>query len=333
RFRGIEIPIRDLEWALEQHALRATTRSYLESDSRPVARKLLWDRYRSEGLFAGWKGPFVFERDLHRRFHESGAREIHELHGGGFDGRYTIRVEVDDADNATVFVDGATRRTRAICRREWRSTLEFLERYRVADLPAIGDPGAGRNYIYYHVSAAGGQRTGFHLTADWPQSALYHLLVRRFERHALISPSRRPDTDPRRELLQCIGDINDATRPRPLVNLELFFEGNSDPASIGYNLEDPPTPSEFYALLQELRERADVHNVLIEVKDIEDPDGWPSSDTIWFITTADSATVEDWFPKRLAPDEMIEGFKTGAGKKAEPCEIPEGLRAIAAWYD
>ncbi|HWB13828.1 MAG TPA: hypothetical protein VFE62_24635 [Gemmataceae bacterium] len=138
--------------------------------------------------------------------------------------------------------------------------------------------------------------------------------------------------DPRSALLKRIGDVNNPARPKPLVSLELFFEGNNDPGSIGYNLPEPPEPRVFYELLKRLRNRTDVHDVLIEVKDIEDPEGWPSTDTIWFITTAPSTEVRRWFPDSLAPDETIEGFSRSA-ERIEPYDIPNGYQAIAAWYD
>ena len=138
--------------------------------------------------------------------------------------------------------------------------------------------------------------------------------------------------DPRTAILDRIGDINDFSRPRPLVSLELFFEGNDDPGAIGYNLADPPEPREFYDLLKRLRSRDDVHDILIEVKDIEDPEGWPSTDTIWFMTTATPEEVRSWFPQRLAPSEMVDGFDESVGA-IEPYEVPNGYRAVAAWYD
>ncbi len=140
----------------------------------------------------------------------------------------------------------------------------------------------------------------------------------------------RTSVNPRAALLQRIGDINDFDRPRPLVSLELFFEGNEDYGSIGYNLPDPPEPRDFYDLLKELRDRDDVHDVLIEVKDLEDPDGWPSTDTIWFITRASPDDVRQWFPERLDPDDVIIGFDQ---QQVEPYEVPAGHEAIAAWYD
>jgi hypothetical protein len=39
--------------------------------------------------------------------------------------------------------------------------------------------------------------------------------------------------DSRERLLQRIGDINDRSRPRPLVTLDEFFDGNDDPGVAG----------------------------------------------------------------------------------------------------
>jgi hypothetical protein len=136
----------------------------------------------------------------------------------------------------------------------------------------------------------------------------------------------------RDRLLARIGNINDFSRPRPLVTLEEFFEGNNDPASIGYNLPDPPSPRDFYQLLLGLRKRPEVNNVLVEVKDLEDPDGWPSCDTIWIITTASAKDVRPWFPERFAPDDVLDGFEASS-TPIEKYEVPKGSRAIGAWYD
>lgn len=137
---------------------------------------------------------------------------------------------------------------------------------------------------------------------------------------------------PRDRLLAIIGDINDFSRPRPLVTLEEFFEGNKDPASIGYNLPDPPEPGEFYKLLVEIRKRPGVGDVRIEVKDLEDPDGWPSADTIWVVTTALPQEVRSWFPRRFAPDAVLDGFERSA-LPVEDYSTPKGMRAVGIWYD
>ena len=91
-------------------------------------------------------------------------------------------------------------------------------------------------------------------------------------------------------------------------------------------------PEEFYAFLRTIRERQDVVDIRIEVKDQEDPDGWPSTDTIWFITSASASDVRKWFPDRLAPDEVLKGFDS-LTKNVELYEVPEGMNVIGAWYD
>lgn len=138
--------------------------------------------------------------------------------------------------------------------------------------------------------------------------------------------------DARERLLERVGDINNPSLPRPLVTLEEFFEDNDDYGSIGYNLPDPPQPREFYELLKEIRQKPEVSDVRIEVKDLEDPDGWPATDTIWIITSAAPAEVRSWFPERLAPDDVYDGFSSDV-RPVEPYAIPPGMRAIGAWYD
>jgi hypothetical protein len=134
----------------------------------------------------------------------------------------------------------------------------------------------------------------------------------------------------RDRLLARIGDINDFSRPRPLVTLEEYFEGNNE-ASIGYNLPDPPQPDEFYKLLSHIRRRQGVSDIRVEVLQIEDPDSWPLSNTIWIITTASPHEVRSWFPQRLAPSEVINGFEASVSP-VEKYSVPEGMRAVGLFY-
>lgn len=144
-------------------------------------------------------------------------------------------------------------------------------------------------------------------------------------------PKKGDMLDARGRLLARIGNINDFTRPRPLVTLHEFFEGNDDPGSIGYNLPSGPLPGDFYDLLSAIAARQEVADVRIEVKDLEDPDGWPSTDTIWIFTAAGVDTVRAWFPDDLAPDELTPS--DALDDSIEAYEVPAGTRAIAAWYD
>ncbi len=91
------------------------------------------------------------------------------------------------------------------------------------------------------------------------------------------------------------GDINDPATPRPLLTLEEFFEGNTDYASIGYNFySDQPAPSEFYALFKTIRDMREVADIRVEVKDHEDAEGWPATDTVWVITSASVEDLKSW---------------------------------------
>ena len=144
----------------------------------------------------------------------------------------------------------------------------------------------------------------------------------------------------RQKLLERIGDINDFTRPRPLVTLEEFFEGNDDYASIGYNFyPDQPAPAEFYEVFLAIRQRDDVADVRVEVKDLEDPEGWPATDTVWIITTASDDEVVAWLGERFAPDDAFSGFPQADPHAEYPTygveayEVPAGQRALGIWWD
>ena len=53
--------------------------------------------------------------------------------------------------------------------------------------------------------------------------------------------------------------------PLPVVTLEQFFDGNDDLGSIGCNLIDHPGTASFFATLRAIRDRPNVHNVLVEI--------------------------------------------------------------------
>jgi hypothetical protein len=140
------------------------------------------------------------------------------------------------------------------------------------------------------------------------------------------------------------GDINDPDTPRPLLALEEFFEGNDDRGSIGVNFhQGQPAPSEFYELFRQIRERPDVHDVLVQVTQHDMPGEWPFTDTVWIITGAAPATVSDWLGRRFAADELALGWDKLAicwpeGEEAEirplePYSVPPGLRPIGVFWD
>lgn len=147
-----------------------------------------------------------------------------------------------------------------------------------------------------------------------------------------VQKPEKPMTGPRERLLARIGDINNPKTARPLVTLEEFFEGNDDPGSIGSNLPEPSEPRQFYELLLEIRKKPGVADVRIEVMQLEDPAGWPITDTIWIIASSSPEEVRSWFPEAMSPDVVYDGFTTAAGP-LEAYSIPEGMRAVGMWYD
>jgi hypothetical protein len=53
---------------------------------------------------------------------------------------------------------------------------------------------------------------------------------------------------------------------------------------------------------------------------------------IWIITSSTPQEVGTWFPKRLAPDDIMDGFDASIIAR-ESYTIPNGMRAVGAWYD
>jgi hypothetical protein len=145
-------------------------------------------------------------------------------------------------------------------------------------------------------------------------------------------PAKTTTSAAHAKLVARIGDVNNPTHPRPLVTLAEFFEGNDDYGSIGYNLPDSPSPQEWYTLLKEMAARSEVRDVRIAVNQLEVPEEWPSTDTIWVITTASPEEVQSWLPEKLRPDDVILGFKDWPGPY-EKYDVPVGYRAIGLWYD
>jgi len=128
------------------------------------------------------------------------------------------------------------------------------------------------------------------------------------------------------------GDINNPDTPRPLVTLEEFFDGNNDYGSIGYNFyPDQPSPSEFYETFKSIASKPEVYDVRVQVNDQIEPEDWPSTDTIWIITSVGSDEVDTWLGERFHGDDYILGFPDSY--PIEDYEIPEGMQAIGVWWD
>ena len=120
--------------------------------------------------------------------------------------------------------------------------------------------------------------------------------------------------------------------PAPVVSVEEFFDGNDDLGSIGCNLDDHPGVAVFRSVLDAVKLRDEVQEVLIEVSEVEpgDESMWPFSERVYVLTTASPAEVSAWL-NQLEPSEVAEGWFQGA-PPAAPALSP-GFRPIAAWWD
>ncbi len=127
------------------------------------------------------------------------------------------------------------------------------------------------------------------------------------------------------------GDVNDPATMRPLLTLPEFFEGNDDFGSIGFNLSPPPGPTAFFDVLREIASRADVADVRVQISIFDDPELWPCSDTIWIITSAAPNEVAEWFDVAIRPDACSAGWTNDV--LFEPVQVPEGMQAVACWWD
>ena len=126
------------------------------------------------------------------------------------------------------------------------------------------------------------------------------------------------------------GDLDADGTPVPLLRLPEFFDGNDVDGSIGCNLDPMPSPAEMRAVLEAILERPEVAEVLVQVSMFDDPD-WPFSDTVWVMTAAPTADVEDWFPEQFRPDEVWEGWQDGVTYDAY--DVPEGTRPVGVFFD
>lgn len=118
--------------------------------------------------------------------------------------------------------------------------------------------------------------------------------------------------------------------PSPVVSLEAFFDGNDDVGSLGCNLTDHPGMERFHSVLQQIRNRSDVYDVLIEVSEVEeaDDDMWPFSEQLFVISTADPAAVASLLDE-LQPTEITDDTPLPPSAPA----VPAGFTIYSAWWD
>ncbi|MFI5711170.1 hypothetical protein [Kribbella sp. NPDC051620] len=127
------------------------------------------------------------------------------------------------------------------------------------------------------------------------------------------------------------GGYDDGAGAEPVVSLELFFDGNEDPASIGCNLPDHPGPARFYEVLSAIRDRPEVDSVWVGVSEVTGPDDWPFSDHVYVVTTVSPFEVASWAVP-LSPGEPGDDWWNGVPPLQE-IEIPPPARLVTLWWD
>lgn len=115
--------------------------------------------------------------------------------------------------------------------------------------------------------------------------------------------------------------------PEPVVGLELFFDGNDDPGSIGCNLPDHPGINRFYTVLRAIRDRADVYGVWVGITEVMGADEWPFSDHVHVVTTASADEVVAWAAE-LEPDPPFDW-----PDDLPPIPVPAGARVVTLFWD
>ncbi|WP_410786297.1 hypothetical protein [Kribbella sp. C-35] len=126
-------------------------------------------------------------------------------------------------------------------------------------------------------------------------------------------------------------EITTQAGPEAVVDLELFFDGNDDPASIGCNLADHPGPARFYEVLSAIRDRPEVESVWVGITEVMDADEWPFSDHVYVVTTASPDDVRSW-AGALDPEEPGDSWWHGVPPLRE-IDVPPSSRLVTLWWD
>ena len=134
------------------------------------------------------------------------------------------------------------------------------------------------------------------------------------------------------EELQRQGDYESGVGPEPVVSLELFFEGNEDPASIGCNLSDHPGVQRFFTTLRELREQPDVQDVRVGISEVLGDDEWPFSDHVYVVTSASASEVQRRIGV-LQPEPDVRPGWWNDTPPAMPIPVPQGMHLLTLWWD
>ncbi len=144
---------------------------------------------------------------------------------------------------------------------------------------------------------------------------------------------KKSDAALRQQLMDKIKQQQLENEAEPVVSLDDFFTGNEDIGSIGCNIIPRLGPQYFYIVLKEIRERPDVQDVLVEIRDTNendpDPFMWPFSDQIYILTNASHEEVVKW----LAPLQPDEVEPTYINIRVQSIGLESGMGIYRVWWD
>ncbi len=136
-------------------------------------------------------------------------------------------------------------------------------------------------------------------------------------------------------------DADDRPEVPPVVGIDEFFDGNWDVSSVAPNIVGYGHPglSAFYRVLKEIRSKPNVQDVLMAIQECPfadeayDADLWPTSDTIYVLTSATKEELAQWAAS-LKFNEIGEGWSCGTGiNPASAPDLKDGMRVLALWWD
>jgi hypothetical protein len=95
-----------------------------------------------------------------------------------------------------------------------------------------------------------------------------------------------------------------------ILTFEEFFEGNTCETSIAVNVSYKPTVAEFRNTFEKMLKDGVADNVWIRIVDIEDPEEWIFTDTVYVIGNLHIDQLKEYI-KQLHADDIYEGWMYG----------------------
>lgn len=103
-----------------------------------------------------------------------------------------------------------------------------------------------------------------------------------------------------------------------VFTLEEFFEDNDNEFTIGVNItHNKPSPQEFYEVMKHITNYPEVDGIYVRVTDVEFPQEWFYSDTIYIVGDMDIERLSD-ITELLYPSEITDGWLFGV-----PVNVPK----------